>query len=145
MPRGADIVKLLSRNTSRPLRSWETSILIFSWVKLMLLSKPNSLKRTKFAATLLLNSTVMESLQTTMVWMQISYIWSLTVLSKWTISILGGRTADEIVNWLLKKTGPAAKAIATVDEAKEFASASDVAVLGLFKVKLGSFKIIMHY
>jgi len=45
----------------------------------------------------------------------------------------GGRTADEIVNWLLKKTGPAAKAIATVDEAKEFASASDVAVLGLFK------------
>lgn len=47
---------------------------------------------------------------------------------------LGGRTADEIVNWLLKKTGPAAKTIATVEEAKEFASASDVAVLGLFKV-----------
>ena len=46
----------------------------------------------------------------------------------------GGRTADEIVNWLLKKTGPAAKAIATVEEAKEFAAASDVAVLGLFKV-----------
>jgi protein disulfide-isomerase A1 len=60
----------------------------------------------------------------------------LTVLSNRQISILGGRTADEIVNWLLKKTGPAAKAIATVDEAKEFASASDVAVLGLFKVKL---------
>lgn len=54
------------------------------------------------------------------------------------MSILGGRTADEIVNWLLKKTGPAAKAIATVDEAKEFASASDVAVLGLFKVELDS-------
>ncbi|KZS15497.1 putative Protein disulfide-isomerase [Daphnia magna] len=45
----------------------------------------------------------------------------------------GGRTGDEIVNWLLKKTGPAAKAIATVDEAKEFASASDVVVLGFFK------------
>lgn len=47
---------------------------------------------------------------------------------------VGGRTADEIVNWLLKKTGPAAKAIATVAEAKEFASSADVVVLGLFKV-----------
>ena len=46
----------------------------------------------------------------------------------------GGRTADEIVNWLLKKTGPAAKAITSVAEAKEFAGASDVAVLGLFQV-----------
>jgi protein disulfide-isomerase A1 len=45
----------------------------------------------------------------------------------------GGRTGDEIVNWLLKKTGPAAKAIASAAEAKEFASAADVVVLGLFK------------
>lgn len=45
----------------------------------------------------------------------------------------GGRTADEIVNWLLKKTGPAAKTVASVAEAKEFTDASDVAVLGLFK------------
>jgi protein disulfide-isomerase A1 len=45
----------------------------------------------------------------------------------------GGRTADEIVNWLLKKTGPAAKAIASVADAKEFAAASDVVVLGLFQ------------
>jgi len=45
----------------------------------------------------------------------------------------GGRTADEIVNWLLKKTGPAAKAIASVDEAKEFAAANNIVVLGLFK------------
>ncbi len=104
----------------------------------MQLSKPNSLKKTKFAVTPLLNSTATESLQTTMVLIQTSYIQSLTVLSNRQISILGGRTADEIVNWLLKKTGPAAKAIATVDEAKEFASASDVAVLGLFKVELDS-------
>ena len=48
---------------------------------------------------------------------------------------IGGRTADEIVNWLLKKTGPAAKAIASVAEAKEFAAAADVVVLGLFKVQ----------
>jgi len=45
----------------------------------------------------------------------------------------GGRTADEIVNWLLKKTGPAAKAIASVAEAKEFAEDAAVVVLGLFK------------
>ncbi|KAK4020411.1 hypothetical protein OUZ56_002392 [Daphnia magna] len=46
----------------------------------------------------------------------------------------GGRTGDEIVNWLLKKTGPAVlQPIATVDEAKEFASASDVVILGFFK------------
>lgn len=45
----------------------------------------------------------------------------------------GGRTADEIVNWLLKKTGPAAKAIASIADAKEFTEASDVAVLGLFQ------------
>jgi len=45
----------------------------------------------------------------------------------------GGRTADEIVNWLLKKTGPAAKTISSVAEAKEFADAADVVVLGLFQ------------
>jgi len=45
----------------------------------------------------------------------------------------GGRTADEIVNWLLKKTGPAAKTIASVAEAKEFAEGAPVVVLGLFK------------
>jgi len=45
----------------------------------------------------------------------------------------GGRTGDEIVNWLLKKTGPAAKAISSVDDAKEFADAADVVVLGLFQ------------
>merc|ERR1712038_1712682 len=45
----------------------------------------------------------------------------------------GGRTADTIVSWVEKKTGPAAKAIATVDEAKAFAEGLDVAIIGFFK------------
>jgi protein disulfide-isomerase A1 len=46
----------------------------------------------------------------------------------------GGRTADEIVNWLLKKTGPVAKDLTSVDDAKGFVDASNVAVIGFFKV-----------
>jgi len=45
----------------------------------------------------------------------------------------GGRTADTIVSWVEKKTGPAAKAIATVEEAKAFAEGLDVAIIGFFK------------
>nr|CAD7451932.1 unnamed protein product [Timema tahoe] len=45
----------------------------------------------------------------------------------------GGRTGDEIVNWLLKKTGPAAKELSNVDEAKAFIDASNVAIIGFFK------------
>merc|ERR1712200_367692 len=45
----------------------------------------------------------------------------------------GGRTADTIVNWLEKKTGPAAKALDTVDAAKAFADEHDVVVVGFFK------------
>lgn len=35
--------------------------------------------------------------------------------------------------WLLKKTGPPAKAISSVDTAEEFIGASNVAVIGFFK------------
>jgi len=45
----------------------------------------------------------------------------------------GGRTADEIVSWLLKKTGPAAKALTTVAETKEFQESGEVVVVGFFK------------
>ena len=52
----------------------------------------------------------------------------------YTCKFSGGLTGAEIVNWLLKKTGHSAKAIASVVEAKEFVSSDDVVVLGLFKV-----------
>jgi protein disulfide-isomerase A1 len=57
-------------------------------------------------------------------------------LNVWNNIIAGGRTADEIVSWLLKKTGPVAKDIKYVDDAKGFIDASSVAVIGFFKVIL---------
>jgi hypothetical protein len=48
--------------------------------------------------------------------------------------IAGGRTADEIVSWLLKKSGLVAKDLTSVDEAKGFIDASNVAIIGFFKV-----------
>lgn len=45
----------------------------------------------------------------------------------------GGRQAEEIVNWLLKKTGPPAKAIASVDEAKALIDEKPVVIIGFFK------------
>ncbi|XP_012231609.1 protein disulfide-isomerase [Linepithema humile] len=49
------------------------------------------------------------------------------------IEYTGGRQVDDIVNWLNKKTGPAAKDLPTVDEAKEFIEAHNVAIVGFFK------------
>lgn len=45
----------------------------------------------------------------------------------------GGRTADTIVTWLEKKTGPPAKTLASVEEAKAFIADSEIAVVGFFK------------
>merc|ERR1711992_327729 len=45
----------------------------------------------------------------------------------------GGRTADTIVNWVEKKTGPPAKALANAEEAKAFIDGKTVAVFGCFK------------
>merc|ERR1711953_1326714 len=42
----------------------------------------------------------------------------------------GGRTADTIVSWVEKKTGPPAKALAGADDAKAFVEGKDVAVIG---------------
>lgn len=44
----------------------------------------------------------------------------------------GGRSAEDIVKWLNKKTGPAAKTLTTADEAKDYKSSSKVVVAGLF-------------
>merc|ERR1712236_106173 len=45
----------------------------------------------------------------------------------------GGRTADTIISWVEKKTGPPAKTLASLDEAKAFADGKSVAVIGYFK------------
>jgi len=45
----------------------------------------------------------------------------------------GGRTSEEIVNWLLKKTGPPAQAITSVDDAKKLIDSKSVVIIGFFK------------
>lgn len=48
------------------------------------------------------------------------------------IDFNGGRTADDIVNWLIKKTGPAAKEIESVEAAEKFLEENKVAIIGFF-------------
>merc|ERR1712110_1005498 len=44
----------------------------------------------------------------------------------------GGRTADTIISWVEKKTGPAAVTLADVAAAAKFAEDNDIAVIGIF-------------
>merc|ERR1712055_1210782 len=44
----------------------------------------------------------------------------------------GGRTADTIVSWLEKKTGPPATALASVEEAAAFTAGKEVSIIGFF-------------
>lgn len=48
------------------------------------------------------------------------------------IDYSGGRQADDIVSWLLKKTGPAAKELNTVEDAEQFIKDNSVVVVGFF-------------
>jgi len=58
----------------------------------------------------------------------------------WT-SISGGRQANDIVNWLKKKTGPPAKTLESKEDATEFITKPDVAIVGFFKARCScSFK-----
>jgi len=45
----------------------------------------------------------------------------------------GGRTADTIVSWLEKKTGPPAITLASVEEAKAYTEGKSVSIIGFFK------------
>lgn len=47
----------------------------------------------------------------------------------------GGRTSEEIITWLNKKTGPPAKVLEKAEEVKAFADPKEVAVVGFFKDK----------
>jgi len=46
----------------------------------------------------------------------------------------GGRTSQEIVNWLKKRTGPAAISVDSVETIKTKTEKEDVFVVGFFKV-----------
>jgi len=49
------------------------------------------------------------------------------------LEFTGGRTAEEIIQWLKKKSGPASTTVSTVDELKKLQADSEVVVIGLFK------------
>lgn len=57
-----------------------------------------------------------------------------------TFEYSGGRSQDDIVSWLKKKTGPPADDLKTVDDLNKFKQSAEVVVIGAFKVKLVSFQ-----
>lgn len=44
----------------------------------------------------------------------------------------GGRQADDIINWLKKKTGPPALEVTSAEQAKELMAANNVIIVGFF-------------
>ena len=51
-----------------------------------------------------------------------------------TLEYTGGRSQEEIVSWLKKKTGPPADDLKTVEDLNKLKEAADVVVIGAFKV-----------
>lgn len=51
-----------------------------------------------------------------------------------TFEYTGGRTQDDIVNWLKKKTGPPADELKSVDDLNKLKKDNEVVVIGVFKV-----------
>ncbi|XP_011498999.1 PREDICTED: protein disulfide-isomerase [Ceratosolen solmsi marchali] len=49
------------------------------------------------------------------------------------IEYSGGRKAEDIVNWVTKRTGPPAKDLQSVEEVKAFIENNNVAIVGFFK------------
>jgi protein disulfide-isomerase A1 len=52
-----------------------------------------------------------------------------------TFEYTGGRTQDDIVSWLKKKTGPVADELKTVDDLNKLKQAGEVVVIGAFRVR----------
>jgi len=50
------------------------------------------------------------------------------------VVVAAGRQADDIVNWLKKRTGPAVATLTEVTEAESLIADNEVAVIGFFKV-----------
>ncbi|CAF1403034.1 unnamed protein product [Adineta ricciae] len=50
-----------------------------------------------------------------------------------TFEYTGGRAEDDIINWLKKKTGPAAAELKTVDDLNKLKEANEVVVIGAFQ------------
>lgn len=57
----------------------------------------------------------------------------LTLTFVWGVA---GREADDIVNWLKKRTGPAATTLSDTAAAESLVDSSEVTVIGFFKVEL---------
>lgn len=47
--------------------------------------------------------------------------------------LIGGRTKDEIISWVLKKSGPAAKLLRSQEELQSFIAAKSVTIVGYFE------------
>ncbi|XP_050514158.1 protein disulfide-isomerase-like [Diabrotica virgifera virgifera] len=61
------------------------------------------------------------------------------------IEYSGGRQADDIVNWLAKKTGPPAKDLSSVEAAKEFIEGHNVVVVGFFSEQTTSNEVAKNF